>query len=91
MQVARNYYLTREKTYTRKLQEIVLAFKMEKLLSKDQIMELYLNKVYFGKRAYGIKAAAQVYYGKSIYELDLPQMAMIARPDTTAINEQPDC
>lgn len=78
MQVARNYYLTRKKTFTRKFTEILLALKIEQSLSKEQIFELYINKVYLGKRAYGIEAASQVYYGKSINELSLSQLAMIA-------------
>ena len=78
MQVARNFFLTRKKTYSRKIKEILLALKIDKELSKDKVLELYLNKVYFGKRAYGVAAAAQVYYGKSLNTLTLPQMAMIA-------------
>ena len=78
MQVARNFFLGREKTYFRKLNEILLALKIERELSKDEILELYLNKIFLGHRAYGVAAAADVYYGKSLDELDLPQMAMIA-------------
>lgn len=78
MQVARNFFLSREKTYLRKLNEIFLALKIEKELSKDTILELYLNKIFFGKRAWGVAAAAQVYYGKSLAELELPEIAMIA-------------
>jgi len=78
MQVAKNYYLSSEKTFTRKFTEILLALKIEKALSKEEILELYINKIYLGKRAYGIEAAAQVYYGKSINELNLAQLAMIA-------------
>jgi len=78
MQVARNYFLSRKKTYLRKMKEIFLSWKMEELLSKEKIMELYLNKIYLGNRAYGVAAAAQVYYGKSVDELTLHQMAMIA-------------
>jgi len=78
MQVARNFFLSREKTYLRKLNEILLALKIEDELSKQQILELYLNKIYLGKRAYGFAAAAQVYYGKTPAELTLPEMAMIA-------------
>jgi penicillin-binding protein 1A len=78
MQVARNFYLTRQKTYTRKLSEIFLAFRIEEDLSKPEILELYLNKIYLGHRAYGVGAAAQVYYGKTVDELDLAQTAMIA-------------
>ncbi len=78
MQVARNFFLTREKSYTRKLREILLAFKIEQDLSKDEILELYLNKIYLGHRAYGVGAAAQVYYGIDLNQLSLPQIAMIA-------------
>ncbi|HHJ14041.1 MAG TPA: penicillin-binding protein 1A [Gammaproteobacteria bacterium] len=78
MQVARNFFLSREKTYLRKLTEIFLALKIERHLSKQEILELYLNKIYFGHRAYGIGAAARVYYGKNIDDLSLPQIAMIA-------------
>lgn len=78
MQVARNFFLTPEKTFMRKIKEILLAIKIENELGKDQILELYLNKIYLGHRSYGINAAAQVYYGKRLDELDLAQMAMIA-------------
>ena len=78
MQVARNFFLSPEKTYTRKLNEILLALKIESELSKEKILELYFNQIYFGKRAYGIVAAAQVYYDKSLQDLSLAQMAMIA-------------
>ena len=78
MQVARNFFLGREKTYFRKLNEILLALKIERELAKDEILELYLNKIFLGHRAYGVAAAAEVYYGKKLDELDLPQMAMIA-------------
>ena len=78
MQVARNYFLSPEKTYTRKLKEILLAFKIERELSKNEILELYLNKIFLGNRAYGFAAAAQVYYGKTLTELTLPEMAMLA-------------
>ncbi len=78
MQVARNFFLSREKTYVRKLNEILLALKIERELSKDEILELYLNKIFLGHRAYGVGAAAQVYYGKPLNQLDLSQLAMIA-------------
>lgn len=78
MQVARNFFLTRKKTFSRKINEMLLALKIEKELSKDKILELYLNKIYFGKRAYGVAAAAEVYYGTTIDQLTLPQMAMLA-------------
>jgi len=78
MQVARNFFLNRERTYSRKLREILLAFKIEKRLSKDAILALYLNQNYMGNRAYGVGAAAQTYYGVSVDELTLPQIAMLA-------------
>jgi len=78
MQVARNFFLGREKTYVRKLNEILLALKIERELSKDEILALYFNKIFLGQRAYGVGAAAQVYYGKPLAELALPQLAMIA-------------
>jgi len=87
MQVARNFFLSSEKSYMRKINEIFLALKIEQELSKDEILELYLNKIYLGHRAYGIGAAAHVFYGRSISDLTLPQMAMIAglpkAPSTT--------
>jgi penicillin-binding protein 1A len=78
MQLARNFYLSSEKTYVRKLSEIFLALKIERELSKEKILELYLNKIYLGNRSYGVAAAAQVYYGTSLEELTLSQIAMIA-------------
>ncbi len=78
MQVARNFFLSREKTYLRKVNEIFLAFKIEHELSKEEILELYLNKIYLGHRAYGIAAAAQVYYGKTVDQLNIAEVATIA-------------
>ncbi len=78
MQLARNFYLSSEKTYLRKLNEILLALKIERELDKQRILELYLNKIYLGNRSYGIAAAAQIYYGLELEELSLPQIAMIA-------------
>lgn len=78
MQVARNFFLSRERTYIRKLNEIILALQIEQKLTKEEILTLYLNKIYLGNRAYGVGAAAKVYYGKSLQELTLPQFAMIA-------------
>ena len=78
MQVTRNFLLSNEKTYTRKLKEIMLALKIEHEYSKNKILELYLNQIFMGHRAYGIAAAAQVYYGKSLTELSLAEHAMIA-------------
>ena len=78
MQVAKNYFLTNERSFSRKITEILLALQIERELTKDEILELYINKIYLGNRAYGIEAAAQVYFGKPIKELSLAQMAMIA-------------
>jgi len=77
-QLARNFFLTLEKTFTRKIKEIFLALRIERKLSKDEILELYLNKILLGHRAYGVGAAADVYYGKSVDELSLAQCAMLA-------------
>ena len=78
MQVARNFFLSHEKTYLRKLNEIFLAFKIERELNKKEILELYVNKIYLGQRAYGVEAAAQVYYGADVNSLNLAQIATIA-------------
>lgn len=78
MQVAKNYFLSRDRTFIRKFNEILLALQIERELDKNQILELYLNKIYLGNRAYGIAAAAQVYYDKPVHELSLAQMAMLA-------------
>lgn len=77
-QLARNFFLTREKKLMRKVKEIFLAFHIEQLLSKDEILELYLNKIELGQRAFGVGAAAQVYFGKTIQELTVDEMAIIA-------------
>lgn len=78
MQVARSFYLTRHKTFGRKLREILLALKINHRLSKQKILELYLNKIFLGTRSYGVAAAAEVYYGKSLKDLTLDQYAMLA-------------
>ena len=78
MQVARNFFLTRERTYSRKINEIFLAWKIERELSKNEILELYFNKIFFGYRAYGAAAAAEVYYGSDLHQLTLAQIATIA-------------
>ena len=78
MQVARNFFLSSEKTLTRKLYEALLAFKIEQSLSKEAILELYVNQIYLGQRAYGFAAAAQAYYGKSLDKLTLAEAAMLA-------------
>ncbi|MFT6220808.1 MAG: penicillin-binding protein 1A [Candidatus Endobugula sp.] len=78
MQVARNFFLSRSQTFSRKFNEILLALKIERELSKEEILTLYLNKIYLGNRAYGVKTAAKVYYGKELQDLTLAQAAMIA-------------
>ncbi|VDR24171.1 Penicillin-binding protein 1A [Raoultella terrigena] len=77
-QLARNFFLSPEKTLMRKIKEAFLAIRIEQLLSKDEILELYVNKIYLGYRAYGVGAAAQVYFGKSVEQLSLSEMAVIA-------------
>ena len=72
MQMARNFFLTRKRTYVRKINEILFALKIDRELSKDRILEFYLNKIYCGNYAYGVAAAAQVYYGNSLNQLTLP-------------------
>ena len=78
MQVARNFFLTREKTYSRKLYEVLLAFKIEQNLTKDQILEVYINQIFLGRRAYGFAVASHTYFGKSIRDLNVPEAAMLA-------------
>ena len=78
MQVARNFYLSSEKTVTRKIYEILLALKIETLLSKDQILEVYMNQIFLGQRAYGFASAAEIYFGKSMKELTVAEAAMLA-------------
>lgn len=78
MQVAKNYFLSRERTFSRKFNEILLALQIERELPKAEILQLYLNKIFLGNRAYGFEAAAQVYYGQPLTELTLPQWAMLA-------------
>ena len=78
MQVARNFYLPTEKTLTRKIYEILLALKIESLLSKDQILELYMNQIYLGQRAYGFAAACETYFGKPIKDMNIAEAAMLA-------------
>ena len=78
MQVARNFYLPTEKTFTRKIYEILLAMKIESLLSKDQILELYMNQIYLGQRAYGFSAACDTYFGKPIADINIAEAAMLA-------------
>ena len=78
MQVARNVYLSSEKTFTRKIYEILLTFKLEHLLSKNQILEIYMNQIYLGNRAYGFAAASEAYFGKPLKELSVGEAAMLA-------------
>ena len=78
MQVARNFFLTKEKTMTRKFNEVMLTFKIEHSLSKDDILELYINQIFLGQRAYGFAAAAQVYFGKPLSQISLAEAAMLA-------------
>ena len=78
MQVARNFYLSSEKTFTRKIYEVLLAFKIEAMLSKDQILEIYMNQIFLGQRAYGFGAAAEVYFGKPLAQVTIAEAAMLA-------------
>jgi penicillin-binding protein 1A len=78
MQVARNFYLSSEKTFTRKIYEVLLASEIERNLTKNQILELYLNQIYLGKRAYGFAAASQTYFGKDLSQISLAEAAMLA-------------
>ena len=78
MQVAKNFYLSTEKTFTRKIYEILLALKIENLLSKDQILELYMNQIYLGQRAYGFAAASEAYFGKPLRDITVAEAAMLA-------------
>ena len=78
MQVARNVYLSSEKTFTRKIYEILLTFKLEHLLSKNQILEIYMNQIYLGNRAYGFAAASEAYFGKPLKDISVAEAAMLA-------------
>jgi penicillin-binding protein 1A len=78
MQVARNFFLSSEKTYTRKIYEMLLAYKIESALTKDQILEVYMNQIYLGQRAYGFASAARVYFGKDLKDITLAEAAMLA-------------
>ena len=78
MQVARNVYLTAEKSYTRKIYEILLTFKLEHLLTKDQILEIYMNQIFLGNRAYGFAAASEIYFGKPLKDVSVAEAAMLA-------------
>jgi penicillin-binding protein 1A len=78
MQVARNFFLTKEKTWARKFNEVLLTFKIEHSLSKDEILQLYINQIYLGQRAYGFASAAQVYFGKPLAQVTIAEAAMLA-------------
>ena len=78
MQVARNVYLSSEKTFTRKIYEILLTFKLEHLLTKDQILEIYMNQIFLGNRAYGFAAASEAYFGKPLKNITIAEAAMLA-------------
>jgi len=78
MQVARNFYLSTEKTFTRKIYEILLALKIESLLSKDQILEIYMNQIFLGQRAHGFAAASEIYFGKPLKDITIAEAAMLA-------------
>ena len=78
MQVARNVYLSSEKTYTRKIYELLLTFKLEHLLSKDQILEIYMNQIFLGNRAYGFAAASEAYFDKPLQDITIAEAAMLA-------------
>ncbi len=78
MQVARNFFLSSEKTYTRKIYEMLLAYRIERALTKDQILEVYMNQIYLGQRAYGFASAARVYFGKDLKDISLAEAAMLA-------------
>ena len=78
MQVARNFYLSTEKTFTRKIYEVLLALKIESLLSKEQILEVYMNQIFLGQRAYGFAAASEIYFGKPLKDISIAEAAMLA-------------
>ena len=78
MQVARNFYLSTEKTYTRKIYEMLLAFKMESVLTKDQILEVYMNQIFLGQRSYGFSSASETYFGKPLKDITIAEAAMLA-------------
>ena len=78
MQVARNFYLSTEKTFTRKIYEMLLSLKIEPLLTKDQILEIYMNQIYLGQRAYGFASASEIYFGKPLKDITVAEAAMLA-------------
>jgi len=89
MQVARNFYLTQERTVTRKLKEAILTYRIENALTKDQILELYMNQIYLGQRSYGFSSAARTYFGKSLAELSIAQAAMLAGVPKNPVHHNP--
>ena len=89
MQVARNFFLTREKTVTRKLREVLLAWKIEANLSKDEILELYVNQIFLGQRAYGFAAASQIYFGKPLKDVTVARSRDARGPAQGAVHLQP--
>ena len=89
MQVARNVYLSSEKTLTRKIYEVLLTFKLEHLLTKDQIFEIYLNQIYLGNRAYGFAAASEAYFGKPLKDITHRPGGHAGRPAEGARRQQP--
>ena len=78
MQVARNFYLSTEKTFTRKIYEMLLSLKIESLLTKDQILEIYMNQICLGQRAYGFASASEIYFGKPLKDITIAEAAMLA-------------
>ena len=90
MQVARNFYLSTEKTFTRKIYEILLTLKIESLLTKDQILELYMNQIFLGQRAYGFAAASEIYFGKPLKDITHRRGRDAGRPAEGAVGLQPD-
>jgi penicillin-binding protein 1A len=89
MQVARNVYLSSEKTFTRKIYEVLLTFKLEHTLTKDQILEIYMNQIYLGNRAYGFAAAAETYFGKPMKDLTIAEAAMLAGLPKSPVGNNP--
>ncbi len=89
MQVARNFFLTQERTLSRKLKEAILTYRIEEALSKDQILELYMNQIYLGQRSYGFASAARTYFGKSLSELSIAQAAMLAGVPQNPVRHNP--
>jgi len=89
MQVARNFFLSQEKTVTRKIKEILLTFRIEAALSKDQILELYMNQIYLGQRTHGFSSAAKTYFGKPLSQISLAEAAMLAGIPQNPVRHNP--